>query len=113
MTYAPSTITYSSVVSRDHVNIVLTLAALNDVELNTADIKNLYLTAPVLKQVWTTLGHESVADCGKKTIVIRVIYRFKSAGAVFRNHLDYFMVTLGYKPCLADQDLWFKSEVRP
>ena len=34
----PSSITYSSVVSRDSVRIVFTLASLNDVEIRTADI---------------------------------------------------------------------------
>ncbi len=37
-TAAPATITYSSVVSREKVRIALPLAALNDVEVKTADI---------------------------------------------------------------------------
>jgi hypothetical protein len=39
-TAAPETITYTSVVSRESVRIALLLAALNDVEVKTADIKN-------------------------------------------------------------------------
>jgi hypothetical protein len=41
-----STVTYASVVSRESVRIALTLAALNDLEVKTADIENAYLTAP-------------------------------------------------------------------
>ncbi len=37
-TAAPATITYASVVSRESVRIALLLAALNDVEVKTADI---------------------------------------------------------------------------
>ena len=37
-TAAPATITYSRVVSRETVRIALLLAALNDVEVKTADI---------------------------------------------------------------------------
>jgi hypothetical protein len=46
MTKAPP-LTYASVVSRESVRIALTLAALNDLEVKTADIENAYLTAPV------------------------------------------------------------------
>jgi len=37
-TVAPATITYASIVSRESVRIALLLAALNDVEVKTADI---------------------------------------------------------------------------
>ena len=41
------------------------------------------------------------------------LHGLKSAGAAFRNHLADCMRTLGYKPCLADPDLWYKPMVRP
>ena len=45
-TDALAAITYSTVVSRDSVQICLTIAALNDLEVLNADIENPYLTAP-------------------------------------------------------------------
>jgi hypothetical protein len=48
--------TYSSVVSRESVRITLTLAALNDVDVNMADIENAYLTAPITEKVLTVIG---------------------------------------------------------
>ena len=45
-TPTPSSVTYSSVVSRDSVRICLLLAALNDLDILSGDIKNTYLTAP-------------------------------------------------------------------
>ena len=39
--------------------------------------------------------------------------RLKSSGAAFRNHLADCMHHLGFKPCLADPDLWIKPETRP
>ena len=45
-TETPSSVTYSSVVSRDSVRIILMLAALNDLDIEGADIENAYLTAP-------------------------------------------------------------------
>ena len=41
----PSSITYSSVVSRDSIIIAFTLAALNGVDIRAADIGNAYLSA--------------------------------------------------------------------
>ena len=45
MSEAPKTLTYASIVLRESVRIALTLAALNDLEVKTADIENAYLTA--------------------------------------------------------------------
>ena len=44
MTTAPTSITYSSVVSRDSVRIALTIAALNGLDILAFDIHNAYLT---------------------------------------------------------------------
>ena len=95
MTEAPKTLTYASVVSRESVRIALTLAALNDLEVKSADIKNAYLTAPVTEKIWTILGPEFGEDAGKKAIIVRALYGLKSAGAAFRNHLADCMDTLG------------------
>ena len=112
-TETPASITYASVVSRESVRIALTLAALNDLEVKTADIENAYLTAPVNEKIWCKLGPEFGAACGKTAIVVRSLYGLKSAGASFRNHLEDCMRHLGWKSCVADQDLWMKAETRP
>jgi hypothetical protein len=62
-TYA--SVAYASVVSHESVCIALTLAALNDLEVKTADIKNAYLTTPVMEKIWCVLGPEFGADAGK------------------------------------------------
>jgi hypothetical protein len=113
MTETPATLTYSSVVSRESVRIALTLAALNDLEVKTADIENAYLTAPVSEKIWTKLGPEFGEDAGKKAIIVRSLYGLKSAGASFRNHLADCMRHLGWSSCIADPDLWYQPAVRP
>ena len=45
MTTEPSSITFSSVVSRDLVMIALIIAALNELDIMTCNIQNAYLTA--------------------------------------------------------------------
>ena len=110
----PTHVTYASVVSRESVRIALMAAALNDLEVKTADIKNAYLTAPLItEKIYTVCGPEFGPDAGKVAIIVRALYGLKSAGACFRNHLADCMTFLGYKSCLADPDVWMKAEVRP
>ncbi len=87
----------------------LWLAALNDLEVKTADIKNAYLTAPVSEKIWCVLGPEFGANAGKRAIVVWSLYGLKSAGASFWNHLADCMQHLGWESCIADQDLWMKE----
>ena len=44
-TDTPAAITYRSVVSRDSVRICMLLTVLNDLDIESADIENAYLTA--------------------------------------------------------------------
>eukprot|EP00978_Attheya_sp_CCMP212_P000688 scaffold1364_cov22-Attheya_sp.AAC.1 len=79
MTEAPATLTYASVVSREFV--------------------------PVLEKIWTICGPEFGPDEGRKAILVRAFYGLCSASAAFRNHMADCMDNLGFKSCLADQDL--------
>jgi hypothetical protein len=113
MTETPATDTYVSVISRESVCIALTLAGLNDLEHKTADIKNAYLTAPVLEKICCVLGPEFGANTGKHAIVVWSLYGLKGTCASFWNHLADYMQHLGWELCIADQDLWMKAEIRP
>jgi hypothetical protein len=95
------------------VRIALNLAALNDLDVKMADIENAYLTAPITEKVWTVLGPKFGDDAIKCALIVRALYRLKSAGAAFRNHLAECMKHLGWHPCHADRDLWMKAETRP
>ena len=44
-TETPSSVTYSTVVSRDSVRIILMIAALNELDVQGANVENAYLTA--------------------------------------------------------------------
>ena len=109
-TSAPPTLKYASVFSREIVLIAITIDALNDLEVKTSDIHNAYLTAPCSEKIWTTLGSEFGSDlAGKKALVFRFLYGFKSEVASFRNHLADCMRNLGYSSCLVDPYLWLKE----
>ena len=112
-TGTPDVPTYASVVSRESVRIALTYAALNGLEVKTSDIENAYLTAMTTEKLYTKLGPEFGDDAGKRAIIVRAIYGTKTAGAAFRNTLADCMHQLGYKPCLADRDVWMKKFQKP
>jgi hypothetical protein len=47
------------------VTIAITLAALNEVDVNMADIENAYLTALNTEKIWTILGPEFGTGAGR------------------------------------------------
>jgi hypothetical protein len=112
-TDAPHLMTYASVVSRESARIALTLAALNDLYGMMGDIDNAYLTSPITEKACTVPGPEFGDDAGKRALIARALYGLKSVDAAFRNHLASRMDHVGWKPCLADRDLWMKEETRP
>ena len=52
-TETPTSLTYSSVVSRDSVRIILLIVALNGLQVMACDLQNAYLTANCRERIWT------------------------------------------------------------
>ena len=112
-TSTPSSLTYSSVVSRDSVRLAFLIAALNDLEVIACDIQNAYLTAPCREKVFTVAGPEFGSDCGKVFLITRALYGLKSSGAAFRSFLADHLHDIGYRSCLADPDVWMRPAMKP
>jgi hypothetical protein len=107
----PAAATYATFVSRESVRIVLTIAALNDLDVLAGDVRNAYLNAPVTEKIWMSGGAEFGSHNGKRAIIVRALFGLKSAGAAFCNHLSICMTNLGYKSCLADPRMWLQPMV--
>ena len=58
MTEAPSSVTYSSMVSYNSVKIVFLVAALNDLDVMACGISNAYLIASCKEKIWFVAGPE-------------------------------------------------------
>jgi hypothetical protein len=82
-TTAPSSITYSSVVSHDSIHLAFLIAALNDIDIMSCDLENAYLNAPCQEKIWFEGGLECGEDRGKVCIMVCSLYGLKSAGAAF------------------------------
>jgi hypothetical protein len=60
-TTAPSSMTYSSVVSRGSIRLAFLIAALNDLDIMSCDLENAYLNAPCREKI----GFEGRIECGE------------------------------------------------
>ena len=111
-TDTPSSITYSSVVSRDSVRIALTIAALNGLNVRACDIQNAYLTAPCREKIWTVAGPEFGSEAGKNMLVVRALYGLKSSGASYRSFFADMLYEIGFTPSMADPDVWMRPAMK-
>ena len=115
LTRPPTSLTYSSVVSRDSVRIAFLLAALNDLDVLAADIGNAYLNAPCREKVYFRAGLEfGPSNKGKRVVIVRALYGLRTSGAAFHAHLAESLGSLGFTPCTkADPDVWRKADIKP
>jgi hypothetical protein len=104
---------YSSVVSRDSVRIAFTIAALNDLDVMSADVQNAYLNAKTKEKCYTTCGLEfGPENEGRPVKIVRALYGLRSSGARFRDHMADTLCAGGFKSCLADPDVWMRPNTK-
>ena len=101
--------TFAGVVSRESIRIAFTYAALNDLRVFAADVRNTYLQAPSSQKDYVVCGPEfGIENIGKVALIHRALYGGKSAGRDFRNHLRSCMHHLDFRSCPADPDVWMR-----
>ena len=104
------TSTYAGVVSKETVQIAFTYAALNDLDIFAADIKNAYLQALITEKYWTRCSPKFGPELeGSVAYIVRALYGTKCGGRDFWNHLREYMDMLGYESCLANPNLWIRK----
>ena len=105
--------TFAGVVSRDSVRILMTYAALNELDLCAADILNAYLQAPSACKDYILCGPEfGLENVGRVALIHRALYGGKTSGRDFRNHLRTCMRHLGFESCPADPDVWMRPGLK-
>jgi hypothetical protein len=100
------------VVSRESVRIAFLIAALNDLDIMTADISGAYLNAPCREKICILCGPEFGSREGEWAIVEKALYGLKSSGAAWRHHFAATLTELGFESSLADPDVWLRPAVR-
>ena len=111
----PSYATYSSVVSRDTVRIMLLIASLNNLKVLAGDVGNAYLNAPCKEKVYVKVGPELFGpeNAGKYAYIVRSLYGLRLSGNAWHEHLNNTIRSeLGYSVCEADQDVYMRIKTR-
>ena len=104
---------YAGVVSRESVRIAFTYAALNDLDVCMADIRNAYLQSPTSQKHYIICGPEfGMENLGKVAIMHRAVYGGKTSGRDFRNHLRSCMEFINFTSCPADPDVWMRPAIK-
>ena len=90
------------------------LAALNDLDVLSADVQRAYLNAPTKEKVYTTAaGLEFGADkVGRPVLIVRALYGLKSSGARWRDHMAATFREGGFTSCGGDPDVWMRPKVK-
>ena len=115
LTDPPTSMTYASVVSRESVRIAFLIAALNDLDILSADIGNAYLNARTKEKLYIVCGEEfGDPYVGRIAVIVRALYGLKSSGAAWRSALaEVLRDDFGFTACRADNDVWFRAARKP
>ena len=111
-TGAPASVTYSTVVSRDSVRVLLTIAALNELDVLGADVQNAFLTAPNKEKCWIVAGPKFGPEEGKAFLVVKALYGLKSASFSFRSYMAEKLTDMGFQSTAADPDVWLRTAAK-
>ena len=111
-TGAPASVTFSTVVARDSVRILLTIAALNGLNILGADVQTAFLTAPNKEKCWMIAGTEFGSEEGKSFLVLKALYGLKSASFSFRSYMAEKLTPMGLQSSMADPDVWLRASTK-
>jgi len=110
----PPCLTYASVISRESVWIAFLVAALNDLDISSADIGNVCLNANCAENIYTVAGKEFGPDLeGQVLLVTKALYGLKSSGAAWRKHRAESIKDLGFLSTHGDPDVYIRAAVKP
>jgi hypothetical protein len=88
------------------------LAALNDLDVLSADVQGAYLNAPTKEKAYTIAGLEFGADkVGRPVLIVRALGS-KSSGARWRDHMASTLREGGFVSCKGDPDVWMRPKVK-
>jgi Reverse transcriptase (RNA-dependent DNA polymerase) len=114
LTDTPPALTYSSVVSRESVQIAFLISALNDLDILIFDVGNAYLNTDTTEKLYCYAGKEFGSEVeGKLMIIRRALCGLKSSGAAYRAYFARTLMEMGYTPCKADPDVWLRPAKKP
>ena len=104
---------YAGVVSRSSASIAFTYAALNDLDVCMADIRNAYLQSPASPKHYIICRPEfRIENVGKVAIMHWAVYGGKIRRRDFKNHVRSCMHFISFTSCPVDPDIWMRPDIK-
>ncbi len=98
-------ITFSSIILDISVKILMIIAVQNALSFMTADIGNVFCTAPCGENIWIREGEEF----GARPVLKRALYGLKTASRSYHEFFGDSFLRMGFAPFRADQDSWWRK----
>jgi hypothetical protein len=108
-TGTPIDSTYSSVVSLPGLRLVTFISELNGLELWGTDIGNAYLESYTKEKVCFVAGGEFGELAGHTFMILKAQYGLKSSGRRWHERLFDVLISMGFKPSKAEEDIWMRD----
>jgi len=109
LTEAPFEGAYSGVVSLRSMRLALLIGEMNGLKVMVGDIGNAYLEAETKEKVYFIAGPEFGPLEGHTLVIVKALYGLRTSGAAFHEKLADTLRDLGFKPTMADPDLWYRD----
>ncbi|MGH7955026.1 MAG: reverse transcriptase domain-containing protein, partial [Gloeomargaritales cyanobacterium] len=102
--------TYASTVKGMSVRLLFMIAAINDLDVLSADIENAFVNAYTNEKIYTRAGPEFGEHEGKLVEIIKALsYGLKTSARRFHAHLADSLRSLGFKQTRYDPDVWYRD----
>ena len=110
MTVVERESSYSGVVSLRSIRLALVMGELNGLQAMVGDVGNAYLEAETQEKVFFIAGPEFGDLQGHTMIIFKALYGLRSSGARYHETMATTLSDMGFKPTLADPDLWIRDK---
>ena len=91
---------------------MITIAALNNLDLLACDTKNTQLTAQLIEKIYTIVGNKFGLEEGQIIIINMAIHGLKSSGVAFKYNLAAVLHELNHRPSRADPGVWLSPATK-
>ena len=101
---------YSEVVSMDTIRIDFVLEAMNNLEVCVVDISTAFIYGKTREKVYIITGQKFGEHTGKRMIIDKCLYGLQISAARFHETLSETLRSMGFRPSIADFDLWMHKK---
>jgi hypothetical protein len=108
LTDVPLESVYSGVVSLRGICIIVFLAEHNELQLWATDVGNAYLEAETSEKLYIVAGSEFGKLQGSILVFHKALYGLRTSGKRWHERFADCLMDLGFKPCVAEPDIWLR-----